>query len=212
MIPPGSSYPSSSCPAGGNLPDEVPIWAHWKQRSLRQQRRAVHEPHRRLAIVVLPEDIGLGVVVVELASPHDVPVGPGLRPDRRRRRSGRSRPVHQPHRGLTVVVLPQNVALDVAVEVAAPCTCQLGPGLARPRPRRSGCPVHQPDGGLAVVVLPQDVALAVAVEVAGVDHMPGRARIGPDRSRRRSELSRSSARSRPGRCRSARGCRPCRRR
>ena len=71
--------------------------------------------------------------------------------------------------GAAVVVLPEDVGLAVAVEVAGAVRhASSAPDWTadhwRPATRVSA--VHQPDRRRAVVVLPQDVGLAVAVEVA----------------------------------------------
>ena len=93
---------------------------------------------------------------IEQASPRHLPVMtfmPSISPDRRR----------------AVVVLPQDVGLAVAVEVAGALDVPARPRIERADGTdadRVGA-VHQPDRGRAVVVLPQDVGLAVAVEVAG---------------------------------------------
>src|SRR5436853_235440 len=74
---------------------------------------AVHQPHRRRAITVLPFDIGLAVAI-EVAGAVHLP-----RPTRIEADIGaadQARAVHQPHCGLSVVVLPQNIGLAVAIE------------------------------------------------------------------------------------------------
>ena len=83
--------------------------------------------------------------------------------------------VHQPDRGRAVAVLPENVGLAVAVEVAGPRDVP-----ARSRVRQSPASneagaVHQPDRELrAVIGLPENVGLAVAVEVASPRDVPVR--------------------------------------
>ena len=75
--------------------------------------------------------------------------------------------VHQPDHGRAIIVLPENVGVAIAVEVAD------AHGVpARSRVRQSpgsndAGAVHQPDHRCAVTVLPENVGLAVAVEVAG---------------------------------------------
>ena len=173
----------------------------------RQHVDAIHQPHRRRAVVVLPQDVGLAVTVE---------VGRGLR--RARSAPGWRAPapvdstfdaIHQPHGRRAVVVLPEDVGLAVAVEVARlPIAFQLGPGLVSARSRRQHVhAVHQPDRRRAVGVLPQDVGLAVAVEVGGADLLPWRrfcrpglrgsrsgVRIGKRRSGRQARRCRSAAR------------------
>src|SRR5258705_469730 len=76
--------------------------------------------------------------------------------------------VHQPDRGLTAVVLPQDIGLAVAVEILCalymPCGAEIGADIGA---AQEPCSIHQPDCGLTAVVLQQDVGLAVAVEISG---------------------------------------------
>src|SRR5207244_847200 len=89
--------------------------------------------------------------------------------------------VHQPDAGRPVIVLPQDVGLAVAVEIARAFDVPGGAGIGADIDGRGGRgPVHQPDAGLTVVVLPKDVGLAVAVEIAGALDMPRSTRIGAD--------------------------------
>ena len=136
-----------------------------------------------LAVVVLPQDVGLAVAV-EVAGSLTMPGRPGI--GRRRRRAARSVPSISQIAGRAVVVLPQDVGLAVAVEVAGSRRrARSAPGLADGRCRRSrSMPSISQIAGLAVVVLPQDVGLAVAVEIAGVLDVPGRARIDADAGHR----------------------------
>ncbi len=87
---------------------------------------------------------------------------------RDRRRCARSGPLI-PDRDRAVVVLPENVALAVAVEVAGADDMPAA-GI----PVAIVCPVYAivPDRDRAVVALPENVALAVAVEVADAGQMP----------------------------------------
>ena len=120
----------------------------------------------------------------DLPSPLKSPVplmcqlAPGLNgPDRADERG--VVPVHQPHRGGAIVVLPQDVGFAVAVEVARGLDVPAGTRVEGPdrADKRSVVPIHQPHRGRAVVVLPDDVGLAVAVEVAPGFDVPGRPRV-----------------------------------
>ena len=109
----------------------------------------------------------------DLPSPLKSPVPlicqhrPGIERRRPHRRPWRWA-VHQPHRGRAVIVLPEDVGLAVAVEVAGPLICQLGPGSNGPTP-----PTERGLGRPSATSRPcrrrsaTDVGLAVAVEVAG---------------------------------------------
>src|SRR5215467_15458757 len=83
------------------------------------------------------------------------------------------RAVHEPDRHIAAGVMPENVALAVAVEIARlddrpSCRCR-----AETDGQHELRTVHQPHGNIAARVTPQDVALAVTVEVAGSGHGPG---------------------------------------
>src|SRR5438874_342910 len=83
------------------------------------------------------------------------------------------RTIHQPHGRPAIIVLPKNVGLAVAVEVArafdVPIRTRIGPDHSTANLTRA---VHQPDLHTPVVILPQDVGLAVAVEIAGSLDVP----------------------------------------
>jgi hypothetical protein len=68
-----------SLPVSGRLSNEVPIRA-WvpADRATADHARPVHEPHRRLPEVGLPQDVALDVAVPELTGPHDVPRRPRI--------------------------------------------------------------------------------------------------------------------------------------
>ena len=93
-----------------------------------------------------------------------MPVGAGIGPDERP--ADLSCPVHEPHRGLAVVVLPEEIAAGVLVEISV---SQQVPGGSRIGPDRSradlSCIVKQPHRSLTVGVLPEEVGFAVAVEI-----------------------------------------------
>src|ERR1700737_3071526 len=76
---------------------------------------AAHQPDRRLAIVVLPQDVGVAIAA-EIAGADYVPARSGVRPDQHLAERGGA--VHQPDRRLTIGVLPQYVGFAVAVEIA----------------------------------------------------------------------------------------------
>src|SRR6185436_7544469 len=102
---------------------------------------AVHQPDRRRAVHVLPQDVGLAIAV-EVPGALDVPGWPRIertdeigwgtgRPDIL---SGQTRvPIHQPNRRRAIVALPQDVRLAVTVEVGG--TLDL---VVRARIERSG--------------------------------------------------------------------------
>jgi hypothetical protein len=78
---PSGGVPLASAPVrrqkivccAGRLCNEVPIRARvFADRRVADHVHPVHEPHRRLAAVVLPKNAGLDAVV-ELAGPHDSP-------------------------------------------------------------------------------------------------------------------------------------------
>src|SRR6185312_7194737 len=88
-------------------------------------------------------------------------------------------PVHFPDHGLPVArVLPENVGVAVAIEVAGPDRGPARPGIGDGPAADDAGPVHLPDRHLPICVLPQDVGMAVAVEVAGADLVPARPGIG----------------------------------
>src|SRR5260221_151576 len=77
-----------------------------------------------------------------------------------------------PDRDRAVIVLPENVALMVAVEVAGVdnmVTAWHHAGIGYRVPTRRQAVI--PDRDCAVIVLPENVAFAVAVEVADADKM-----------------------------------------
>ena len=75
--------------------------------------------------------------------------------------------IHQPDTNLTIVVMPKNVGLPVAVEIAClfdvPCRSGIGADIGGSNRRGA---VHQPDAKRPIGVLPQDVGLTVAIELA----------------------------------------------
>src|SRR5689334_21687878 len=75
---------------------------------------AVERPDRRLAIVVLPQDVGFAVAV-EIPGPDDVPARPGIA---EAGAGDGGRPVGLPHRRLAAVVLPEKIGPAVAIDVA----------------------------------------------------------------------------------------------
>src|SRR5258708_6879782 len=79
------------------------------------QAGAVHQPHRRRAVDVLPQHVGLAVTV-EIARPDHVPGRPRIEAHIGARQNVEA--VHQPDRRRAVGVLPQDVGLAVAIEVA----------------------------------------------------------------------------------------------
>src|SRR6185437_14075151 len=95
-----------------------------------------------------------------------------------------ARPVHFPDRRLAARVLPQDVGMAVAVEVAGSDRVPAWPRNGAHRPAADDvAPVHLPDRDLAgASVLPQDVRMAVAIEVAGSDRLPAWPWIGSDHS------------------------------
>src|SRR5215218_3884953 len=91
--------------------------------------------------------------------------------------------VHLPGRYGAVGVLPQNVRLAVAVEVAGADHVPVQVYIVDRTGRRGGA-VHLPGRRGATGVMPQNVRLAVAVEIAGADRVPARIDI-VDRTGRR---------------------------
>ena len=75
--------------------------------------------------------------------------------------------VHLPHRDLALGVLPEDVGLAVAVEVAGVGDVPIGADRADRGVGGDVVAVHLPHRDLAAVVVQQDVGLAVAAEVAG---------------------------------------------
>src|SRR3981081_1270867 len=77
-----------------------------------------------------------------------------------------SEAVHQPDRGLPVLVLPQNVGITIAVEVASALDV---PGGSRIAANRTSAElrktIHCPNSGLAVVILPKKVCFEICIEV-----------------------------------------------
>ena len=127
---------------------------------------AVHQPDCRLAVGVLPQNVGLAVAV-EIARPGHVPARPWVRPDQGF--AGRCGPVHQPDRSLAIGVLPQNVGFAVIGEVAGRTNHLPARSRIWPDQRFAGGrgAVHQPDRRLAVGVLPQNVGGAATGEIIG---------------------------------------------
>src|SRR5437660_754275 len=82
------------------------------------------------------------------------------------------RPVHEPDRYIAAGVMPEKVALAVAVEVAGFSDRPHGGDVSEGRSLSDLRAVHQPDGYIAAVIMPQNVALAIAVEVLGADDGP----------------------------------------
>src|SRR5208282_251155 len=85
--------------------------------------------------------------------------------------------IHLPDRHVAGRVVPENVGLAVAVEVAGADDRPAGGGRHGGDVRGGGVQdrgaVHQPDRHIAGRVAPENVAHAVAVEVAGADDRPG---------------------------------------
>ena len=78
---------------------------------------AVHQPDRRRAVAALPQDVGLAVAVEVAGALITCQDGPGL--DRTAAPDTRVRAIVQiPDRGMPSVVLPQEVAAAVGVEVS----------------------------------------------------------------------------------------------
>ena len=108
-------------------------------------------------------------------------------------------PVHLPDRDLPVRVLPQDVGMAVAVEVARADLVPARPGVGGEDLASASDlagRVHLPDGDLAVVVVPLDVGEAVGVEVA--IEVARRRRRDPERRRIldvRGDLDRAGGRS-----------------
>src|SRR5882672_3070354 len=100
-----------------------------------------------------------------------MPRSAGVAPDKRPAQFRCS--IHEPNRGLAIVVLPENVGLAVAVEIAGafdvPCRTRIAAHHSSGRLRGS---IDEPGPCPAVIVLPQDVGLAVAVEIGGAFRMP----------------------------------------
>ena len=134
-----AAWPPSCCQRMSALPSplkstralDVPVGARiGADHGAADQGRAVHQPDRGLAVVVLPEDVGLAVAV-EVAGIDHVPVGARVGTD------GRA--------GDTLVPFISQIAawplsfcqrmssLPSPLKSPAPSTCQLGPGIgARP--------------------------------------------------------------------------------
>ena len=81
-------------------------------------------------------------------------------------------PIHQPNRQPSVGMLPDDIALAVAVEIPDSNRAESGTGTENDCPAADTQSIHQPDGGAAIRVLPQNVALAVAVEIANLLDAP----------------------------------------
>src|SRR5262249_12813662 len=98
--------------------NDVPVTSRIERagRAAKDEVQAVHEPDRRRAVVGLPQDVGLWVVVV-VAGPLDVPARSRIeRADSPHPRDIEA--VHQPDRGQAIAVLPHDVGHAVVVEVA----------------------------------------------------------------------------------------------
>ena len=111
-------------------------------------------------------------------------VGPGIGPDHGAPDQAGAGGVHEPGHDGAVVVLPQDVGVTIAVEVAAAFDVPGGPRVgpdhgAADRTGTSG--VDEPGHDGAVIILPQDVGVIVAVEVTAALDVPGGPRVGPDR-------------------------------
>src|ERR1700710_2709781 len=86
-------------------------------------------------------------------------------------------PIHKPSLDLTRVdILPQDVGLAVAIEVAGADIMPGGinriAGQCEALHKRAA--VHRPDGGLTTVALPEDLGLAIAGEVRRTLEVPCR--------------------------------------
>src|SRR5258708_28785461 len=75
------------------------------------------------------------------------------------------RAIHEPDRHIATGVLPENVALAVAVKVAGPHDRPAGGSRADNRGLLDLRAVHHPPRHIAAGITPQHIALAVAVEV-----------------------------------------------
>src|SRR5947207_11067196 len=77
-----------------------------------------------------------------------------------------ARAIHEPLGDGAVFILPENVGLAVAVEIARTDLVPVRSRIAADaRPRDETGAVGQPDRRRAVGVLPQDIAVAIAVEI-----------------------------------------------
>ena len=85
--------------------------------AVREVRAIVQSPDRGLAAVVLPQEF-TAAVGVEVSVSDQMPARADIGPDRSVERDARV--VEQPHCGQAVVMLPEEIALVDAVEVAAP--------------------------------------------------------------------------------------------
>src|SRR5512146_1361134 len=71
-------------------------------------------------------------------------------------------------------VLPEDVGVAVAIEVAGARNHPAGGNAAHGEPGDFGGPVHGPRPVLSGRrVLPKDIGVAVAIEIARADHLPG---------------------------------------
>src|SRR5262249_20197184 len=80
--------------------------------------------------------------------------------------------VHLPDAELACGLLPDEVGLAVAVDVAAADDVPVCPRIGQADLRDRRRPVHQPDAGGAVIVLPDEVGFAISVDVAAGDDVP----------------------------------------
>src|SRR6266436_4002174 len=93
--------------------------------------------------------------------------------------------VHEPDRYVAAGVIPEKVALTIAVEVAGFGDRPAGRGEADTSSQGDLRAIHQPDSHVAAGVAPKNVALAVAVEVPGADSRPDGGVGSSDRQRLR---------------------------
>src|SRR5690349_22056638 len=97
--------------------------------------------------------------------------------------------IHEPDRGLAGVQLPENIGLEITIEITGHFLgYRAGIGYlpagawtaADPRLAQYAGAVHEPDNRLTVAVLPQDVGPAITVKIAGTFDLPAGARVGAD--------------------------------
>ena len=198
-----AAVPSSFCQRMSDLPSPLksPVPStcqlgarRWADGAAADQAGAVHQPDRRRAVVVLPQDVGLAVAV-EVAGAARRASRARIVPNAARRRS-RCVPFISQIAGVPSSFRHRMSALPSPLKSPVPSIVPARPRIGRAAPPPIECrAVHQPDRRRAVVVLPQDVGLAVAVEVAGALDVPARARIRADEPPPIESRCRSSARS-----------------
>src|SRR5215471_2519936 len=91
-----------------------PAWVHlaWRQIDRAHLSRAVHEPNRKPATVVLPQQVGLRIPV-EISRSHQVPARVNL--CRSKPHWGGGSSVHEPDGNGAIGVLPQDIFFAVMV-------------------------------------------------------------------------------------------------